>query len=86
MPEINETLKGSFTKFSGTVRKNISDGKLWYPLLCIKFYTIPQIFWNIEGMPTKFFGSVRPKFFNEKTWYPLFIHKTFWNQKFSQKQ
>ena len=31
IPEISETLKGSFTKFFGTVRQKIFDGKLWYP-------------------------------------------------------
>ena len=38
IPEISETLKGSFTKFFGTVGQKIFDGKLWYPLLCIKFF------------------------------------------------
>ena len=38
IPEISETLKGSFTKFFGTVRQKIFEGKLWYPLLCIKFF------------------------------------------------
>ena len=54
MPEISETLKGSFTKFFGTVRQKIFDGNLWYPYYAWNF-SIPQIFWNIEGMPTKFF-------------------------------
>ena len=42
MPEISETLKGSFTKLFGTVRQKIFDGKLWYPLLCIKFFDTPN--------------------------------------------
>ena len=42
MPEISETLKGSFTKFFGTVRQKIFDGNLWYPLLCIKVFDTPN--------------------------------------------
>ena len=42
MPEISETLKGSFTKFFGTVRQKIFDGNLWYPQLCIKFFDTPN--------------------------------------------
>ena len=29
-------------KFCGTVRQKIFDGKLWYPLLCIKFFDTPN--------------------------------------------
>ena len=43
MPEISETIKGSFTKFFGTVRQKSSDGNLWYPLLCIKFFDTPNL-------------------------------------------
>ena len=32
IPEISETLKGSYTKFFGTVRQKSFDGKTWYPL------------------------------------------------------
>ena len=71
LPEINETLKGSFTKFFGTVRQKIFEGKLWYPLLSIKFSDTPiflkhwrdahKIFWHCE---TKNFRrkNVRPPF------------------------
>ena len=31
IPEISETLKGSFTKFFGIARPKIFDGKTWYP-------------------------------------------------------
>ena len=41
IPEISETLKGSFTKFFSTVRQKNFDGKLWYLLLCIKFFDTP---------------------------------------------
>ena len=30
------------TKFFGTVRQKNFDGKLWYPLLCIKFFDTPN--------------------------------------------
>ena len=69
MPEISETLKGSFTKFFGTVRQKIFDGKTWYPLVCIKFFDTPN-FLKHWRMPTKFFGTVSPKIFDGKTWYP----------------
>ena len=42
MPQISETLKGSFTKFFGTLRQKIFDGNLWYPLICIKFFDTPN--------------------------------------------
>ena len=42
MSEISDTLRGSFTKFFGTVRQKIFDGNLWYPLLCEKFFGIPN--------------------------------------------
>ena len=41
VPEVSETLNGSPTKFFGTVRQKIFDGKSWYPLpplWCIKFF------------------------------------------------
>ena len=41
-PEISETLKGSFTKYFGTMRPKFFDGKLWYPLLSIKFFDTPN--------------------------------------------
>ena len=42
MPEISETLKGSSTKFFGTVRQKSFEGNLWYPQLCIKFFDTPN--------------------------------------------
>ena len=42
IPEISETLMGSFTKFFGSVRQKYLDGKLWYYLLCIKFFDTPN--------------------------------------------
>ena len=50
-------------------------------------FLIPEISETLKGSFTKFFGLVRPKIFDEKRDSPLFfIHKTFRNQKFSQKQ
>ena len=76
IPEISETLKGSYTKFFGTVRQKILDEKLWYPLLCMNFFDTLN-FWNIEGMPTKFFGTVRHKMSTENGDKPPLIHKFF---------
>ena len=124
MPEISETLKGSFTKFFGTVRQKKFDGNLWYPLLCIKFFDTPTFlkYWRdahgifrhcetkkfrrknvmpprmhkifrypkfsetFKGCPRNFSALWDQKFSTEQRDTPLFIHKTFWNQKFSQKQ
>ena len=41
MPQNSETLKGSFTKFFGTVRQKSFDGNLWYPLLYINYFDSP---------------------------------------------
>ena len=76
MPEISETLKGSFTKFFGTVRQKKIRRKLVIPPIMHKIFRYP-ISWNTEGMPTKFFGTVRPKIFDGKTWYPLVCIKFF---------
>ena len=44
VPEISETLKGSSTKFFGTVRQKIFDGKSWYsPALLSKFFLYPKL-------------------------------------------
>ena len=41
MPEVSETVLGSFTKFFGTVKQTFFDGSLWYHLLCIKVFDNP---------------------------------------------
>ena len=87
IPEISETLKGgSFTKFFGTVRQKIFDGNLRYPLLCIKFFDTPNFLKHWRDAH-EIFRHCETKIFRRKNVIPrLFIHKTFRNQKFSQKQ
>ena len=63
MPEISESLKGSFTKFFGTVGQKIFDGNLWYPLLCIKFFDTPN-FLRHWSDAHEFFGTVKQKIFD----------------------
>ena len=70
-------IEGKPMKIFGTVRPKIFPGKMWYPLLCIKFSTEsrdmpplihkflskPENFWKIEGFLYKAFrfGPVRQK-------------------------
>ena len=42
IPQIFWDIEGMPTNFFGTVRQKIFDRKLWYPLLCIKFFVIPN--------------------------------------------
>ena len=86
MPEISETPKGSFTKFFGTVRQKTFDGNLWYPLLCIKLFDTPIFLKHWRDAHEIFRHYETKKFSTEKRDTALFIHKTFLNQKFSQKQ
>ena len=57
IPGIRETLKGYLTKFFGTERKSIFDGKSWYfpvPFYAWKFL-IPEKFWQkLKGSPKRF--------------------------------
>ena len=85
IPEISETLKGSFTKFFGTVRPNFFDGKTWYPLLCIEFFDTPNFLKHWRDAH-EIFRDWDQKFSTQKRDTPLFNHETFRNQKFSQKQ
>ena len=41
VPEISETLLGSFTKFFGSVKQTFFDGNFGYHLLCINCFDIP---------------------------------------------
>ena len=63
--EISETLKGSFTKFFGTVRQKIFDGKLWYPLLRIKFFDTPNFLKHWRDAH-EIFGHCETKNFRRK--------------------
>ena len=42
MPQIFWNIEGIPTKFFGTMRQKIFDGKTWYPLVCIKFFGTPN--------------------------------------------
>ena len=71
MPEMSETLKGSFTKFFGTVRQKIFDGKTWYPLVCIKFFETPS-FLKHRRDPHGIFRHYETKNFRRKNVIPPF--------------
>ena len=83
MPVINETLNGSFTKFFGTVRQKIFDGKLWYPLLCIKFFDTPNFLkhWRDDH---DIFRHCETKNFRRKNVIPPSMHKIFRYPKLSE--
>ena len=85
IPEISETLKGSPTKFFGTVRQKIFDGKSWYSPLIHKFFDTRN-FVKQNGPLTKFFGPVRQKKFGKTMMPPspsyawkFSIQEFFWN-------
>ena len=84
MPEISETLKGSFTKFVGTVRQKIFDGKLWYPLLCIKFFDTPNFLKHWRDAH-EIFRHCETKHFRRKNVIPPFSSiKLFETKNFSK--
>ena len=83
MPEISETLKGSFTKFFGTVRQKIFDGNLWYPLLCIKFFDTPNFLRHWRDAHENF-RHCETKKFRRKIVIPSIMHKIFRYPKFSE--
>ena len=78
IPESDEILKDSTTKFFGTVRQNFFDRKWWYcppSVLSINFF-LPGNFLkhSTEGFPLKNFGNERQKSFDGKSWYsPSFL-------------
>ena len=62
IPEITETLKGSPTKFFGTVRQKIFILKLRYSLApLIHNFLTPENNETMNESPTNFFGTVRQK-------------------------
>ena len=68
MPEISETVKGSFTMFFGTVRLKIFDGKSWYsPFLSINFLATGNFLkHSTEGFPYEIFRHCETKNFRRK--------------------
>ena len=76
MPENSETLKGSFTKFLGTVRQKISHGNLWYPLLCIKFFDTANFLKHWRDAH-EILRHCETKVFDVNLWYPPLCIKFF---------
>ena len=76
MPEISETLKGSFTKFFGTLRQKIFDGNLWYPLLSINFFDTPTFLKHWRDAH-EIFRHCETKNFRRKNVIPPSMHKFF---------
>ena len=74
---------GSFTKFFGTVRQKIFDGKLWYPLLCIKFFDSPNFLKHWRDAH-EICRHCETKKFRRKNVIPPIMHKTFRYPKFSE--
>ena len=67
MPESNETLKGSPTKFS----QPCDTKKFRRKILILPYpqtFSLPEFFWNTaqKGSPKKSFGTVRQKKFDGK--------------------
>ena len=81
MPEISETLKGSFTKFFGIVRQKIFDGNLWYPQLCKKFFDTPKFLKHWRDAH-EIFRHCETKNFRRKLVIPPIMHKIFRYPKF----
>ena len=63
----SERLKGSFTKFYGTVRQKVFDGKCWYPPLLSLTFLDNLNFWNTERLPHEVFWHCETKIFRRKT-------------------
>ena len=65
----SETTKCSPLKYFGTVRQKLFDGKSWYlpPLLSIKTFSLPEIFWNTEWFPGEVFSVLWDKKNFDKT-------------------
>ena len=79
----NTAQKGSPTKFFGTVRQKIFDGKSWHNSLKHEIFPYPKLV-TLKGSPSKFFGTVRQKILTENRGTPHLIHKFFRYQKFCE--
>ena len=71
------------TKFFGTVRQKIFDGKLWYPLLCIKFFDTPNFLKHWRDAH-EIFRHCETKNFRRKIVIPPIMHKIFRYPKVSE--
>ena len=72
-------MKGSPTKFFGTVRKSISDKIVIHHLM--QFFQ-DIFFLKHKDPPTKILGTVRQKICDTKSWSPFFCIKSFHTTKF----
>ena len=89
LPEIfwNRAQKGSPMKFFGTVRPKVFDGETWYPSLwCINFLDTRSFPIHRSAPQRNFSVLWDKKVAMEKRDPPFFIHKTFRNQNFYQKE
>ena len=76
VPETSETLMGSFTMFFGSMKQTIFDGKLWYSLLCIKFFDTPKFLKHWRDAH-EIFGHCDTNHFRRKNVIPLLCKKIF---------
>ena len=60
-------------KYFSTVRQKLFHGKSWYPaLLCIKFFSLPEVFSNTEWFSGEVFPVLWGKKVSTKLWsFPL---------------
>ena len=72
------------TKVFGTVRPKSFDGKIWYPLLCIKFFDT-SIFLKHWRDAHKIFRHCETKIFRRKIVIPPIVHKNFSIPQFFKK-
>ena len=70
-PQIFWNIEGLPPKLFSTVRPKLSEGKTWYPLICIKFFATPK-FLKHSREAHKIFSHCETQIFRRKTWYPLF--------------
>ena len=69
-------------KYFGTVRQKLLDGKSWYPPpppSSIKFFYLPEIFWNTEWFSGEVFSVLwdKKKFWQNREASPLLCLKIF---------
>ena len=88
VPEISETLKGSPTKFFGTVRQKNFHGKSWYSPLSYPNFFDTRNYCNNKGLPYGNFRHCEIKNFRRKILIPpppspSLMHKIFRYPKFS---
>ena len=83
IPQVFWNIEGMPTKFFGTVRPKIVDGKTWYPLLCIKFFNTPNFLKHWRDAH-EIFRHCETKNCRRKNVIPPIMHKIFQYPKFSE--